>query len=119
MLKPANRHTKATMIAQSAVLASASGAIVASWSPRADPTVAAIPKKGAYRNFQTSPTATAASTKGAKNTTRKNVLPRFTSATSTARNSPTPGRSTTAAAVNRNVFSRLRWKTASPRIACA
>ena len=106
------------MIAQSAVLASASGATVSVGSPRADPTVATTPKKGAYRNFQTSPTATEARTNGAKKTIRKNVLPRFTSATSTARNSPTPVRSTTAAAVNRNVFSRLRWKTASPKIAC-
>ena len=53
--------------------------------------MATIPKNGAYRNFQTSPTATEARTNGAKNTIRRNVLPRFTSATSTARNSPTPG----------------------------
>ena len=51
--------------------------------------------------------------------TRKNVRPRFTSATRTARNSPSPVWSTTATPVNRTVFSRLRWNTASPRIARA
>ncbi len=107
------------MTAQSAVSASASGATVRVSNPSADPTVATIPKNGAYRNFQTAPTATGARTKGAKNTKRKNVRPRRTSATSTARNSPSPVRSTTATPVNRIVFTRLRWKTASPRIARA
>ena len=107
------------MIAQSAVSASASGATVGVSNPRADPTVGTIPKYGAYRNFQTAPTATEASTKGTKNTNWKNVRPRFASATRTARNSPSPVCSTTAAPVNRTVFSRLRWKTASPRIARA
>ena len=40
----ANRHRKATMIAQSAVLACASGAFVGVWNPRTDPTVATIPR---------------------------------------------------------------------------
>ena len=94
------------MIAQSAQWASASGAIVWVSNPRADPTVGTTPKYGAYRNFQTAPTATEARTNGTKNANRKNVLPRFTSATRTARKSPSPVWSTTAAPVNRTVFSR-------------
>ena len=35
-------------------------------SPSADPTVATTPKNGAYRNFQTAPTATGASTNGSE-----------------------------------------------------
>ena len=75
MLKPANRHRNAARIAQSAVSASASGATVSVSNPRADPTVAAIPKNGAYRNFQTAPTATGARTNGAKNTNVKKRPP--------------------------------------------
>ena len=107
------------MIAHSAMSASASGANVDVSKPRAEPTVGTIPKNGAYRNFQTAPTATGASTNGAKNTTMKKVLPRRTSATRRARKSPRPVCSTTAAPVNSTVFSRLRWNTASPRIARA
>ena len=75
MLKPANRHRKAAMIAHSAVSASASGATRQRVEPEAPPTVGTIPKNGAYRNFQTVPTATGARTNGAKNTTRNNVRP--------------------------------------------
>ena len=119
IVKPANRHRNAAMIAHSAVSASASGATVCVSNPRAAPTVGTIPKNGAYRNFQTAPTATGARTNGRKNTNWKNVLPRFPSATRTARNRPSPICNTTATPVNRIVFSRLRWNTASPRIARA
>ena len=74
IVKPVNRHRNAAMIAQSAVSASASGATVCVSNPRADPTVGSIPKNGAYRNFQTAPTATGARTNGRKNANWKNVL---------------------------------------------
>src|SRR5450755_4312468 len=107
------------MIAHSAQWTSASGATVEVLNPNADPTVGTIPKYGAYMNFQTAPTATEARTNGAKNANRQNVLPRLTSATSTARKSPSPVWSTTAAPVNKTVFSKAWWKTASPKIARA
>ena len=46
--------------------------------PSAPPSVGTIPKNGANRNFQTVPTATGASTKGAKNTNTNTVRPRRT-----------------------------------------
>src|SRR5664279_1662162 len=119
MVKPTKRHRKAAMIAQRAQWASASGANVWVLNPNADPTVGTTPKYGAYRNFQTAPTATEARTNGAKNANSQNVLPRRASATSTARTRPSPVWRTTAAAVNRTVFSRAWWKTASPKIAWA
>ena len=119
MLNPVNRHRNAIMTAHSATPGSASGATVRVSIPSAPPSVGTIPKNGANRNFQTVPTATGASTKGAKNTNTNTVRPRRTPATSTASNRPNPVCSTTATLVNSTVFSRLRWNTASPKIACA
>ena len=90
MLKPVNRHRNATMTAHSATFGSASGATVRVSIPSAPPRVGTIPKNGANRNFQTVPTATGASTKGAKNTNTNTVRPRRTSATSTASSRPEP-----------------------------
>ena len=88
------------MIAHSATLASARGAKVAVSRPSAAPTVGTIPKNGANRNFQTAPTATGASTNGARKATTKNVLPRLASPTRRASDNPIPVWSTTAAPVN-------------------